>query len=110
MSRLGPHFRANGKLRTNIGVGELVDPVEDQAVRLDTSGNIYCVSNGTITHYASGLPFNIHGRLVVSASPVDYWDQGTPFSATGGVCVDQTAISYYDQGMSLDVAGNLTRN
>lgn len=110
MSRLGPHFRVNGKLRLNVGVGELVDPIEDQALRLDAAGNIYAVSNGTINHHASGLPFNLHGRLVVSASPVVYWDQGVPFNINGAVCVDQTAIDYYDQGASFDTAGNMTQN
>ena len=110
MSRLGPHFRPNGKLRLNIGVGELVDPIKFGALNCSATGAIYAVSNGTIDHYADGLPFNLHGRLVITESPVEYVDQGTPFSSTGAVCIAQTATDYVDQGHAFDTTGNMTRN
>ena len=99
--RLGPNFRGVGRLPLNSGSGPVDDAVSYHALKLDGEGQIYAVLEGTIHHYASGLPFDEDGRLVVTTTPPERWDQGTPFSSTGAVCVDGAEdVLRHDQGAS----------
>ena len=96
--RLGPNFRVTSRLPL-VGGDLIVDPVKYHALRLDDQGQVYAVLDGAIDHYASGLPFDAEGRLVVSTDSVVRWDQGTAFAANGGVCVEGVAgADRYDQG------------
>lgn len=81
--------KTNGELPLNTGAGALVGAVQSQGLNLDATGKIYAILNSQINHYANGLPFNLHGRLVISntLAPPAYFDQGIPFAANGAVVV-----------------------
>lgn len=95
-----------GVIPMNIGVGPLVDPVKNQGLNLDATGAVYAVSGGAIDHYSSALPFDVNGRLVVSAAPKTYVDQTIPFTATGAVATGGVK-SFIGQGIAYDAAGLL---
>jgi hypothetical protein len=95
-----------GVIPLNIGVGELVDPIKNQHLNLDDTGAVYAISNGTIQHYGAGLPFDVFGRLVVSAAPKIYVDQSIPFTALNSVAIGGVK-SYVSQGIAYDADGLL---
>ena len=78
------------------------------AMQVDAAGAIFAVLEGAITNYASGLPFDVNGRLVVSTDPPARFDQGMGFNATGAVCVDSGAITRHDQGVGFSAGGGMS--
>lgn len=100
-------FRDKGSLPLNIGVGAIVSPIKSQHLNLDDANAIYSVADGAISYHDQGLPFDVNGRLVVTANAVARVDQGVPFAASGAVCATGDGASYTDQGCVYTAAGDL---
>jgi hypothetical protein len=96
-----------GLIPMNIGVGVITDPVSFQGLNIDSTGAVYAILDGVIDHHASGLPFDVDGRLVVSNAAVSYFDQSIPFTATGAMALGG-GISHYNQSLAYDGTSKLS--
>lgn len=107
---LAPWVRPWGALPLNIGLGPIVDGVENQHLWFDDDGKIYAVLSGVINHYGAAMPFDVNGRLVCGEGPIDYWDQDIPFTLSGEVAIVQLAQSHWDQGLAFADTGHIISN
>ena len=81
-----PFVRLNaGRVPLSVGVGAVAGQTTAQGLKISDVGFIYAVMDGTIDHYANGLPFDVNGRLVVSQSPPSRISMSVPFTSTGAV-------------------------
>ena len=81
-----PLVRPYGTLPVLIESGPAVGHTEYMHMLVDNDGYLLC-SNDAINHYGAAVPFDTHGRVVVSAAAVARWDQGIPFTASGAVAM-----------------------
>ena len=103
-------FTRSGVLDVTVGSGEVVGGTSAQGCLILADGSVAGQLNGSIDHHHNGLPFNVHGRLLVGSGLPDYYHNGIPFTATGMVCTAQAPVVRADQGHPYDAADNIVRS
>jgi hypothetical protein len=102
-----PLVRPYGTLPVLIESGPAVGHTEYMHMLVDIGGFLLC-SNDAIDHYGAALPFDINGRVVVSAAAVTRWDQDIPFTASGAVAmVEALEAAHWDQGLTFLDTGHI---
>lgn len=99
MSTLAVFCRGNEKFNVTLGVGEVVGGTASNGLLILADGTVAGVSNGEIDHYSNGLPFNLHGRLVMGDGVPDYYHNGVTFSANGAVGAEAAAATRTENGI-----------
>ena len=99
---------SGGTLPVSVGSGPIVGGTNSQGLIINTSGEVESVLDGTVDHHSAGLPFDVDGRLVVSANPIAYFSQSIPFTAGGAVAFGgDTTGDYVNQGVAYKDGGGL---
>ena len=91
-----------------VGDGPITSPRYEQHLALDGAGRIHVAIGSIIHHWGDALPFDVHGRLVLSYNDVAWWDQGIPFTAGGFVAVQEEAVDWIDQGVGFTNTGHMS--
>ena len=85
-----PLARLNGgAVKVILGTGVVAETAIFQGFKINDVGAIHSVLDGVIDHYASGLPFDVHGRLVISNDVPERVTMSVPFNAAGAVAGSQ---------------------
>ena len=102
-----PLVRPFGTLPIVVESGPAVGHEAYMHMLVDDDGLLLC-SNDQIHHYGAAVPFDINGRVVISASDVARWDQGIPFTASGAVAVLlDPSVAQWDQGLTFLSSGHI---
>lgn len=96
-----------GALPTIDGVGPIVGGIPFQGMVINTLGAIHTHHQGTIDHYANGLPFDVDGRLVVGFNPVVRVTQAIPYNQNDELVVGDVR-DHIDQSLAHEADASLT--
>jgi hypothetical protein len=101
-----PLVRPYGTLPVLIESGPAIG-TDYMHMKVGDNGYLLC-SHDLIHHYGAAVPFDIYGRVVISAAAVVRWDQGIPFTAGGAVAMQEAEdVAHWDQGLTFLDTGHI---